>query len=129
MFCLRSVRPCVRPVGAAHEPLAIMPSAKTGPDQKHALEALWRKWVFPFSGFDRWCITSRLPFPNSARRSAGLRLRRSAAGSLYRSPLIIMAQIILAILLASATAAILAGRRASNAPAMAAWFHASGRSG
>jgi len=30
-------------------PLAIMPSAKTGPDQKHALEALWRKWVFPFS--------------------------------------------------------------------------------
>jgi hypothetical protein len=24
-----------------------MPSAKTGPDQKHALEALWRKWVFP----------------------------------------------------------------------------------
>lgn len=34
-------------------PLAIMPSAKMGPDQKHALEALWRKWVFPSSGLDR----------------------------------------------------------------------------
>lgn len=30
-----------------------MPSAKTDPDQKHALEALWRKWVFPSSGIDR----------------------------------------------------------------------------
>lgn len=30
-----------------------MPSAKMGPDQKHALEALWRKWVFPSSGIDR----------------------------------------------------------------------------
>ncbi len=30
-----------------------MPSAKTGPDQKHALEALWRMWVFPSSGIDR----------------------------------------------------------------------------
>lgn len=30
-----------------------MPSAKMGPDQKHALEALWRKWVFPPSGIDR----------------------------------------------------------------------------
>ena len=30
-----------------------MPSAKAGPDQKHALKALWRKWVFPPSGIDR----------------------------------------------------------------------------
>lgn len=30
-----------------------MPSAKMGPDQKHALEALWRTWVFPPSGIDR----------------------------------------------------------------------------
>lgn len=30
-----------------------MPSAKMGPDQKHALEALWRMWVFPPSGVDR----------------------------------------------------------------------------
>jgi len=34
-------------------PLAIMPSAKMGPDEEHALEALWRHWVFPSSGFDR----------------------------------------------------------------------------
>src|SRR5262249_30223332 len=39
----------------------------------------------------------------------------SAAGFLYRSPLTIMAQAILAILLASAIAATLVGRRASNA--------------
>jgi hypothetical protein len=39
-----------------------MPSAETGPDQKHALEALWRKW-FPALGFDRSVhyIASALP--------------------------------------------------------------------
>jgi hypothetical protein len=41
--------------------------------------------------------------------------RASATGSLYRSPLAIMAQTIRAILLASAIAATLVGRRASNA--------------
>ena len=30
-----------------------MPSAESGPDQKHALEAQWRKWVFPLPGIDR----------------------------------------------------------------------------
>lgn len=40
-----------------------MPSAKPGPDQKHALKALWRKWVFPPSGIDRLShyILSALP--------------------------------------------------------------------
>jgi hypothetical protein len=40
-----------------------MPSAKTDPDQEHALEALWRKWVFPPSGIDRLShyILSALP--------------------------------------------------------------------
>lgn len=40
-----------------------MPSAKTDPDQKHALEALWRKWVLPPSGIDRLShyILSALP--------------------------------------------------------------------
>jgi hypothetical protein len=40
-----------------------MPSAKAGPDQEHALEALWRKWVFPPSGIDRLShyILSALP--------------------------------------------------------------------
>ena len=37
----------------AHQPLAIMPSAESGPDHKHALEAHWREWVFPFPGIDR----------------------------------------------------------------------------
>jgi hypothetical protein len=31
-----------------------MPSARTGPNQEHALEALWRKWVFPFFGSTGW---------------------------------------------------------------------------
>jgi len=34
-------------------PLAIMPSAKTGPDRKLALEAHRRKWVLLSSGIDR----------------------------------------------------------------------------
>jgi hypothetical protein len=40
-----------------------MPSAKMDPDQVHALETLWRKWVFPPSGIDRLShyILSALP--------------------------------------------------------------------
>src|SRR5579859_4263725 len=87
-----------------------MPSARTGPDQKHALEALWRKWVFPFPVSTDGGITSRLPFPNSARCCC----YAATLGSLYRSPVTIIAQIILAILLASATAAILGVRRESS---------------
>ena len=30
-----------------------MPFARMGPDQKHALEAHWRMWVFPSVGIDR----------------------------------------------------------------------------
>jgi hypothetical protein len=30
-----------------------MPSARMDPDQKHALKAHWRKWVFPSFGIDR----------------------------------------------------------------------------
>ena len=41
---------CVACLCGSHDPLAIMPSAETGPDQKHALEALWRKRVFPLLG-------------------------------------------------------------------------------
>ena len=66
---------------------------------------------FPVLGFDRWCITSRLPFPNSARYCCLGRSQHRVSISL---PVIIMAQIILAILLASATAAILGDRRASR---------------
>ena len=42
-----SVRPCVRPVGAAHEkPLAMMPFAKPGPDRRHALDGATAKCGF-----------------------------------------------------------------------------------
>jgi hypothetical protein len=40
-----------------------MPSARTGPDQKHALEALWRKWVFPFFGSTGWLRYVRVALP------------------------------------------------------------------
>src|ERR1039458_2118305 len=88
-----------------------MSSAETGPDQKHALEALWRKWVFPLSvstngALHRCCPSQTLP--GAATYAA------TTVDSLYRSPVIIMAQIILAILLASATAAIIGVRRASR---------------
>src|SRR5271157_3984153 len=46
----------------------------------------------------------------------------SATGSLYRSPLTIMAQTIRAILLASAIAATLVGRRVSNAVSHGRWL-------
>jgi hypothetical protein len=43
-----------------------MPSAETGPGQKHALEAPWRKWVFPLSvstdgALHRDCPSQTLP--------------------------------------------------------------------
>lgn len=53
------------------EPLAIMPSARTGPDHKHALEALWRKWVFLSFGIDRLdALVCLCPFQVCRRRSA-----------------------------------------------------------
>ena len=45
-------------------PLAIMPSAKAGPDRKHALEALGQLWVFPSSGFDRMSHYFMFALPN-----------------------------------------------------------------
>jgi hypothetical protein len=50
-------------------PLAIMPSAKTGPDRKHALEAPRRKWVFLPSGIDRLLHYFMSALPNSVSRS------------------------------------------------------------
>jgi len=91
-------------------PLALMPSVRTGPDQKHALEALWRKWVFPLpvstdGTLHRDCPSQTLPGPLPKSLCIAPR---------YRSPVTIIAQIILAILLASATAAILGVRRANR---------------
>jgi len=66
---------------------------------------------FPALGFDRWYITSRLPFPKPVRRC---RLDRSRHGLSISLPVTIIAQIILAILLANATAAILGARPLSG---------------
>jgi hypothetical protein len=41
-----------------------MPSAESGLDQKHALEAHWRKWVFPLPGIDRLVALHFSSLPN-----------------------------------------------------------------
>src|SRR5579863_1487822 len=89
-----------------------MPSAESGPDQEHVLEAHWRRWVFPLPGIDRLvalhCVR---PSQSCWCRSREVQTARNS-GSLYASPLIIMAHTIRAVLLASATAAIFVVRRA-----------------
>jgi len=47
-----------------------MPSAKTGPGRKHALEALRRKWVFLSSGIDRLSHYFMSALPNLVGRDA-----------------------------------------------------------
>jgi hypothetical protein len=67
MFCSSvGAAMCSACLCGTQRPLAIMPSAKMGPDQKHALEAPWRKWVFPFSvstdgALHRDCPSQTLP--------------------------------------------------------------------
>jgi hypothetical protein len=78
---------------------------------------LWHKWVVLIAGSTGSALRAVRP-PNLhitpvVRRD--LVYRASATGSLYRSPLTIMAQTIRASLLASAIAATLVGRRASKA--------------
>jgi hypothetical protein len=70
----------------------------------------------PDRRIDRLCITCRSPSQPSRRASCPARLFIAQARRVpYRSPLAIMAQTIRAILLASAIAATLVGRRASKA--------------
>ena len=45
-----SVRPCVRPVIAAHGPLAIMPSADQVPVKSAHSTMHWPRWVVPIAG-------------------------------------------------------------------------------
>ena len=78
---------------------------------------LWHEWVVLIAGSIGSALRAVRP-PNLhitpvVRRDLGY--RASATGSLYRSPLAIMAQTIRAILLASAMAATLVGRLASKA--------------
>jgi hypothetical protein len=110
------VRSRVRPVDAAG--MAAGPNALrgSGPNRKHAFEYALTQAGSPDSRNDRICITSSCPcqlvlpiYPLTVCYAA-----INKVGSLYLSPRTIMAQAIRAILLASATAATLAGRRSIN---------------
>src|SRR3981189_748946 len=94
-----------------------MPSADRVPTNTSHSRMPWHMWVVLIAGSTGSALRAVCP-PNLhitpvARRD--LVYRASATGSLYRSPLAIMAQTIRAILLASAIAATLVRRRASNA--------------
>ena len=94
-----------------------MPSADQVPTNSSHSRMLWHEWVVLIAGSTGSAFRAVRP-PNLhitpvARHD--LVYRASATGSLYRSPLAIMAQTIRAILLASAIAATLVGRRANKA--------------
>jgi len=94
-----------------------MPSADQVPIKLPHLTMLRPKWVILIAGSTGSALRAVRP-PNLhvtpvVRRD--LVYRASATGSLYRSPLAIMAQTIRAILLASAIAATFVGRRANKA--------------
>src|SRR3984957_15650457 len=94
-----------------------MPSADQEPTNNPHSRRLWHGWVVLIAGSTGSALRAvrppNLPITPVVRRD--FVYRASATGSLYRSPLAIMAQTIRAILLASAIAATLVGRRASNA--------------
>jgi len=89
----------------------------SGPGQQAAFDNAMARVGCPDRRIDRLCITCCSPSQptHHAGCPARSRLPRKRDGSLYRSPLAIMAQTIRAILLASAMAATLAGFRASKA--------------
>src|SRR5471030_686999 len=95
-----------------------MPSADQVPvTNPHSITMLWHSWVVLIARSTGSALRAVRP-PNlhitpDARRD--LVYAASATGSLYRSPLVIMAQTIRAILLASAMAATFVGRRANKA--------------
>src|SRR5947199_10820681 len=94
-----------------------MPSADQVPVKNTHSTMRWPKWVVLIAGSTGSALRAVRP-PNlhitpDVRRD--LVYAASAMGSLYRSPLAIIAQAIRAILLASAIAATLGGRRANSA--------------
>src|SRR5436305_960600 len=90
-----------------------MPSADQVPVKTAHSTMRWHKWVVLIAGSTGSAIRgAHAPTPDTtADRLRALVYRASATGFLYRSPLAIMAQAIRAILLASAMAATLVGRR------------------
>ena len=112
-----SVQPCVRPFSAVHMTAGHNALRGSGPDQQLAFKNAMAHVGCPDRRIDRLCIAccSRSQPSHRAVVRRDFVHRASAKGSLYRSPLAIMAQTIRAILLASAIAATLVGRRASKA--------------
>ena len=104
-------------LSAAHRAAGHNALRRSGPDQKHAFEMRWHKWVVLIAGSTGSAL--RAVRPPNLHITPGVRrdlvYAASATGSLYRSPLAIIAQAIRAILLASAIAATLVGRRSNNA--------------
>src|SRR6516162_7046035 len=94
-----------------------MPSADQVPINNPHSTMLGSKWVDLIAGSTGSAL--RVVRPPQLSHHAGCRRdlihAASATGTLSRSPLAIMAQAILAILLARAIAATLVGRRANNA--------------
>src|SRR5262245_32544437 len=94
-----------------------MPSADQVPVKSTRSRMRWHKWVVLIAGSTGSAL--RAVRPPNRHITPGIRrdlvYAASATGSLYRSPLAIIAQTIRASLLASAIAATLVGRRASNA--------------
>src|SRR5437588_11256161 len=94
-----------------------MPSADQVPVISTHSTMLWPEWVVLIAGSTGSAL--RAVRPPNLHITPGVRrdlvYAASATGSLYRSPLAIIAQAIRAIVLASAMAATFVGRRASNA--------------
>src|SRR5262245_59699567 len=111
-----SVQPCVRPFGAVHMTAGHNALRGSGPGQNRAFKDAVALMGCPDRRIDRLCITCYSSSqPSHHTGSVCARQAANATGFLYRSPLAIMAQAIRASLLASAIAATLVGRRASNA--------------
>src|SRR4051794_12917990 len=75
-----SVQPCVRPVSAAHRPLAIMPSADQVPVKRPHSTMHWHMWVVLIAGSTgsalRAVRSSNLHITPDARRNLVLRRKR-----------------------------------------------------
>src|SRR5258706_9855087 len=112
-----SVQPCVRPFNAVHMTAGHNALRGSGPTKLSHSTMLWHEWVVLIAGSTGSALRAVRP-PNLHITPVVLRdfvYRASATGSLYRSPLAIMAQTIRAILLASAIAATFVGRLATKA--------------
>ena len=112
-----SVQPCVRPFSAVHMTAGHNALRGSGPDQQLAFENAMAHVGCPDRRIDRLCIACCSPSQPSHRASCPARFRssRKREGFLVSLALAIMAQTIRGILLASAIAATLVGRRASKA--------------